>query len=172
MIGLKKRPTYDELVSSLDMDPIKHYPDRRATEFENSNYMSQLALGFQEVNIQNDRLMKEKTKSILVQELGQASSISHREMSVLSGVKTPSNIGSFGSVNTPQVDRPTFLPERDRGLLNSIFSDNFDAEHQQRLGQLYNALDMDQQQFEETVSFASQPLIQRQEQIERHYEIN
>ena len=40
MIGLKKRPTYDELVSSLDMDPIKHYPDRRATEFENSNYMS------------------------------------------------------------------------------------------------------------------------------------
>ena len=90
-------------------------------------------------------------------------------MTVLSGVKTPSNIRSFGSGNTPHMDRPTFLPERDRGLLNSIFSDNF-AERNQRLGQLYNALDMDQQQFEETVSFATQPLIQRQEQIERHYE--
>ena len=52
MIGLKKRPTYDELVNSLDTDPIKHYPDRRATQMENSNYMSQLATGFQEVVIQ------------------------------------------------------------------------------------------------------------------------
>ena len=170
MIGLKKRPTYDELVNSLDVDQIKHYPDRQATGFENSNYMSQLALGFQEVTIQNDRMMKEKTKSILFQELGQASSTSHREMTVLSGAKTPSNIGSFGSVNTPQMDRPTFLPERDRGLLNSMFSDTFDAEHQQRRDQLHNALDMDQQQFEETVRFATQPLIQRHEQMERHYE--
>ena len=59
MIGLKKRPTYDELTNHLDEDPIKHYPDRRATEFENSNCMSQLALGFQEVVEQNNRIMKE-----------------------------------------------------------------------------------------------------------------
>ena len=37
MIGLRKRQTYDELINHLDVDPIKHYPDRRATQIENSN---------------------------------------------------------------------------------------------------------------------------------------
>ena len=46
--GLRKRETYDELINELEEDPIKKYPDRKASQIENSNFMSQLALGFQE----------------------------------------------------------------------------------------------------------------------------
>ena len=40
--GSRKRETYNELIHDLEQDPIKHYPNRKATEIENSNYMSQL----------------------------------------------------------------------------------------------------------------------------------
>ena len=60
--GLRKRETYEELINELGDDPIKKYPDRRASQIENSNFMSQLALGFQEVIEQNDRILKERTK--------------------------------------------------------------------------------------------------------------
>ena len=176
MIGLKKRPTYDELVNSLDTDPIKHYPDRRATQMENSNYMSQLATGFQEVVIQSNRLMQEKTKSILLQDLGHASHISHREMQVSSsGVKASSNDGSFDSAGSlsfisEPVARPSFLPAQDRGLLTPLFSNNFEEERQQKVNHLHKILDDEDQDFNDTVRLVTQPLIQRQEQIERHYE--
>jgi hypothetical protein len=39
--GLRKRETYDELINELGNDPIKKYPDRRASQIENSNFMSQ-----------------------------------------------------------------------------------------------------------------------------------
>jgi len=45
--GLRKRETYEELINELGDDPIKKYPDRRASQIENSNFMSQLASGFQ-----------------------------------------------------------------------------------------------------------------------------
>ena len=61
--GLRKRESYEELINELEQDPIKTYPDRRASQIENSNYMSQLALGFQEVIEQNNRMMKEKQKN-------------------------------------------------------------------------------------------------------------
>jgi len=48
--GLRKRETYEELLNELEEDPIKRYPDRRASQIENSNYMSQLALGVSRSN--------------------------------------------------------------------------------------------------------------------------
>ena len=66
--GLRKRETYEELIKELEEDPTKRYPDLRASQIENSNCMSQLALGFQEVVEQNNRIMKEKTKELLLQE--------------------------------------------------------------------------------------------------------
>ena len=77
MIGLKRRLTYDELLDKLDVDPIKKYPDRRATVIENSHYMSQLASGFREVLEQHDRVMKEKTKALLLQDAASTSGLSH-----------------------------------------------------------------------------------------------
>ena len=172
MIGLKKRPTYDELINHLDEDPIKHYPDRRATQMENSNYMSQLAAGFQEVATQNDRLLQEKTKSIALQALGQNTSISHREMQTLSHTNRSSNVSSYGSLSSlyQPVARPSFLPERDRGLLTSLFSDNYEEESRQRTDNLHNILDDEHQDFNDTVRLVTEPLIQRQDEMERHYE--
>ena len=69
LTGLRKRETYEELINELGDDPIKKYPDRKASQIENSNYMSQLASGFQEVIAQNDRIMREKTKQLLLQEM-------------------------------------------------------------------------------------------------------
>ena len=68
--GLRKRETYDELINELGDDPIKKYPDRRASQIENSNVMSQLALGFQEVLEQNNRVMREKNKGVIVTRCG------------------------------------------------------------------------------------------------------
>jgi len=42
MKGLRKRPSYDELINEVGKEFISKYPDRRAYEIENSNYMSQL----------------------------------------------------------------------------------------------------------------------------------
>ena len=66
--GLRKRESYDELINDLSHDPINQYPDRTATQLENSNYLSQLRGGFEEMILQNDMLAKEKHKELLLQE--------------------------------------------------------------------------------------------------------
>ena len=66
--GLRKRESYDELINDLNHDPINQYPDRTATQLENSNYLSQLRGGFEEMILQNDMLLKEKQKELLLQE--------------------------------------------------------------------------------------------------------
>ena len=49
--------------------------------------MSQLALGFQEVIEQNNRMMKEKTKELLLQDMAHSNIASHRDL----------NTSDFGS---------------------------------------------------------------------------
>ena len=85
LTGLRKRETYEELINELGDDPIKKYPDRKASQIENSNYMSQLASGFQEVIAQNDRILKEKTKQLLLQEIASSSSVSHQGLKSMAG---------------------------------------------------------------------------------------
>ena len=108
--GLRKRETYEELINELEQDPIKKYPDRRASQIENGNYMSQLALGLQEVTEQNNRMMKEKTKELLLQDMAHSSSASHHDL------KT-SDFGSLGSLGMSGLlgsyQRPSFLPTTD-----------------------------------------------------------
>jgi hypothetical protein len=113
--GLRKRETYDELINELGEDPIKKYPDRRASQIENSNFMSQLALGFQEVIEQNNRAMKEKTKSLLLEEFAESSSSrSHHEFRSLSSLGMT---GLFASA-----ERPSFIPtERPTAPGNMLF---------------------------------------------------
>ena len=72
--GLRKRESYEELINELGEDPIKRYPNRDATQIENSNFMSQLASGFREVIEQHDRVLKEQTKELLLQEISATSS--------------------------------------------------------------------------------------------------
>ena len=104
LTGLRKRPSYEELINELGEDPIKKYPDRRASQIENSNYMSQLATGFQEVIPQNDRLMKEKAKESLLQEMASSGNVSHHSFKSLSSLGLSTLLGA--------AQRPTFLPTR------------------------------------------------------------
>ena len=109
--GLKKRPTYDELVNEIGEDPIKRYPDRRASQIENSNYMSQLASGFQGVIEQHERVMKEKNKQLLLQEMASGSAVSHSELKARFSNKSVISDRSFQSAGFPEnVFRPDFLP--------------------------------------------------------------
>ena len=80
--GLRKRETYNELIHDLEQDPIKHYPNRKATEIENSNYMSQLGGDFDEMLHQNERILKEKQKANLLQQMAAGSGSSHHHMQI------------------------------------------------------------------------------------------
>ena len=74
--GLRKRETYDELINELERDPIKHYPNRKASQIENSNYMSQLTGDFDEMMQQHERVAKEKMKENLLQQMAASSGTS------------------------------------------------------------------------------------------------
>jgi len=111
--GLRRKETYDELINELGIDPIKRYPDRRATQIENSNYLSQLASGFQEVLAQNDRIVKEKTKELLLQESTGASNISHREHSVYNSVHSNHDDDDLSSMNDEPIPPPPPPPHQE-----------------------------------------------------------
>ena len=68
ILGLRKRETYDELINDLSHDPIGRYPDRTASQIENSNYLSQLRGGIEQMILQSDNVMKQKQKELLLQE--------------------------------------------------------------------------------------------------------
>ena len=68
ILGLRKRETYDELINDLNHEPIGKYPDRTASQIENSNYLSQLRGGIEQMIIQSDNVMKEKQKELLLRE--------------------------------------------------------------------------------------------------------
>ena len=40
--GLHRRPQYDELIGMIDKPLITHYPNRKATQLRNSNWLQQL----------------------------------------------------------------------------------------------------------------------------------
>ena len=82
IIGLRKRETYEELINDLNHDPSINYPDRKASELENSPYLSQLRAGFEEMMLQNDNLMKERQKEVLLHEEAGKSSIGRHEIAI------------------------------------------------------------------------------------------
>jgi hypothetical protein len=79
ILGLRKRETYDELINDMNHDPIDKYPNRTASEIENSNYMSQLRGGFEQMIIQNTNIMRQKQKEFLLQEESANDPRSHHE---------------------------------------------------------------------------------------------
>ena len=109
----------------------------------------------------------------MLQDLRQDSQVSHHEMKVSSSGKSTSEVGSFRSIASllnQSMARPSFLPEQDRGLLTPLFRETFEEERQQKALHLQRILDEEDQDFDDTVRQVTQPLIQRQEQMERHYE--
>jgi len=71
MLGLRKRPTYNEVINYLENEQPKiKYPDRRATFLRNSPYLTQfdgdswIDLDEQENNIAKEKLKEEEVKRI------------------------------------------------------------------------------------------------------------
>ena len=79
ILGLRKRESYNELINDLNHDPIGKYPDRTASQIENSNYLSQLRGGFEQMYLQNENIMKQQQKEILLREEAGSQPHSHHE---------------------------------------------------------------------------------------------
>ena len=110
IIGLRKRETYDELINDLDHDLIKNYPDRRASEIENSSYMSQLRGGFEEMLLQNDNLMKERQKEVILHDEAGKANVWRHELVIDEGRWRPHVAPEPDEVfHTPE--RPAPAPE-------------------------------------------------------------
>ena len=79
--GLRKRPTYDELVDFIEKDPERiHYPDRRATELRESPYLTQLdGEGMRQMESSEVNKMKEQQKQHLLRQMAKQTghSVSH-----------------------------------------------------------------------------------------------
>jgi hypothetical protein len=69
--GLKKRPTYNELVHEIETDPHRiHYPDRRATQLRESPYLTQLdGEGMRQMEMFEINKIKNQQKKHMLQEI-------------------------------------------------------------------------------------------------------
>ena len=65
--GLHRRPLYDELIGEINKPLITHYPDRKATQLRNSNWLQQLdGDDYESLKQMNHNIMKEHEKEILL----------------------------------------------------------------------------------------------------------
>ena len=59
--GLHRRPLYNELIGMLDKPLIEHYPNRKATQLRNSNWLQQLdGNDYEAVKQLNHIIMRDK----------------------------------------------------------------------------------------------------------------
>lgn len=131
-VGLRKKPTYNELVNYIEDDPDKiKFPDRTAKYLRNSFQLSQLdGYGMQEMEHQQLQAMKQQMRdqeiSRLADHLGvSASSLRtagnelSREASVRGGLSppevTPAGGTEYGSI-------PTGSPQQPRNLTSEFAS--------------------------------------------------
>jgi hypothetical protein len=124
IIGLNKRESYDELINELDKDPIKSYPNRKASIIENSHYMSQLAFGFEEMTKLHDNMMRTKEKEVLLQSMA-------------------SSVGE--SMHTTQFTTPEHSPKK-----SSVHFNILDPEIESQM-QEQHEMDVDDEEMAESV---------------------
>jgi len=84
MKGLRKRPTYNELIEQAENsdDIIKKYPDRRATFMRNHPYLTTLdGENFMEaLNMQQNNMIRSQQKDLLIRQYAsQNDNMSHLE---------------------------------------------------------------------------------------------
>ena len=71
--GLHRRPLYNELIGMLDKPLITQYPDRKATNLRNSNWLQQLdGNDYEAVKQLNHNIMRDQEKQILLKHYAQA----------------------------------------------------------------------------------------------------
>ena len=68
--GLHRRPKYDELIGEINKPLITQYPDRKATQLRNSNWLQQLdGDDYESLKQMNHNIMKEHEKRNIVKTL-------------------------------------------------------------------------------------------------------
>ena len=71
--GLHRRPLYNELIGMLDKPLIEHYPNRKATNLRNSNWLQQLdGNDYEAIKQLNHNIMRDQEKQILLKHYAQA----------------------------------------------------------------------------------------------------
>ena len=114
--GLKKKPTFDEIVGYLENDQqFMSHPDRTYTRLKNVQYYSNLNMaGVNSINAQSDNLLKEQAKQLNRTQQMQTLGLSQPQVTaanIASGSGAP--IGQQFDMSTPP--RPPFLPPRSSG---------------------------------------------------------
>ena len=79
--GLHRRPLYNELIGMLDKPLITSYPDRKATNLRNSNWLQQLdGNDFEAIKQLNHNIMKDQEKQNLLRQYAMASGVPLQEV--------------------------------------------------------------------------------------------
>jgi len=79
--GLHRRPLYDELIGMIDKPMITNYPDRKATQLRNSNWLQQLdGADYESLKQLNHNIMKDQEKTILLRHYAQANGVPLQEV--------------------------------------------------------------------------------------------
>ena len=79
--GLHRRPLYNELIGMLDKPLITSYPDRKATNLRNSNWLQQLDGNyFEAIKQLNHNSMKDQEKQNLLRQYAMASGVPLQEV--------------------------------------------------------------------------------------------
>ncbi len=113
MKGLRKRPTYNELIEQAENsdDIIKKYPDRRVTFMRNHPYLTNLdGENFMEaLNMQQNNMIRSQQKDLLIRDYASANETSHLETRSMVGSSVrydvdygtyPPGYGADGSENS------------------------------------------------------------------------
>ena len=96
--GLRKRPTFQQLVNYLQNDQdIIRYPNRLATQIRNSPYMTQLdSVGVMaDMEQQQKRFMQEQAKQNMLREMASEAGQTHKELSASRRTSRPDSSHVF-----------------------------------------------------------------------------
>ena len=79
--GLHRRPLHNELIGMLDKPLITQYPDRKATNLRNSNWLQQLdGNDYEAVKQLNHNIMRDQEKQIQLKHYAQATGVPLQEV--------------------------------------------------------------------------------------------
>ena len=110
---LKVRPSYDEMISQLDEPIIDKYPDRKATQLRNSQWLSQLdGDSFRAMDELHHNMLKEQEKEAVLKRYATSH---HTSISSLrSHHLAPSLNGNPGSATPQHFNFATTPPQSPR----------------------------------------------------------
>ena len=130
--GLHRRPKYDELIGEINKPLITQYPDRKATQLRNSNWLQQLdGDDFTAIQQMNHNIMKEHEKDILLKHYAAAYGVPLGEVKSMHSkpaetAPPTTEYFDMAADDEPMPDAPTEAPTAD----NPLFGPEIDLTHE------------------------------------------